>query len=175
MVLEPIKDCFITLCAQFRMIFVCIAYEDVSQHTAGFLGLQISLLLIAIQHTLFIIDSNISYDFLGGKRNTRIAAVSYLVGLLAISPPKIASTIYVVLYGHGASWTLANSAVPGLVIGQTLDLIWMIFNGVLPLFIAYIRFRNESKLIFVIKSEEGEEDSGEYLHVTSSDDITRLP
>ena len=157
------------------MIFVCIAYEDVSQHTAGFLGLQISLLLIAIQHTLFIIDSNISYDFLGGKRNTRIAAVSYLVGLLAISPPKIASTIYVVLYGHGAPWTLANRAVPGLVIGQIVDLIWMIFNGVLPLFIAYIRFRNESKLIFVIKSEEGEEDSGEYLHVTSSDDITRLP
>jgi hypothetical protein len=142
------------LCAQFRMIFVCIAYESPSQHTAGFLGLQICLILVAVQNTLYVIDSNVSYDFLGGLTNTRLVSIAYLTGLLAISSIKITATIFVVQNGYGAPWTREPSMLPGNCVGQLVDKVWMIFNAVLPMIISYIRSKNEYPLQFVITSEE---------------------
>ena len=136
------------------MIFVCIAYESPSQHTAGFLGLQICLILVAVQNTLYVIDSNVSYEFLGGLTNTRIVAIAYLTGLLAISSIKITATIFVVQNGYGAPWTREPSMLPGNCVGQLIDKVWMIFNAVLPLVISYVRSNNEYPLEFVITSDE---------------------
>ena len=136
------------------MIFVCIAYENVKQHTAGFLGLQVALMLVAIQNTLYVWDSNECLNFLGTIRNTRIAGIAYLIGDLAISSVKITATIYVVKEGKGAAWTLEPSFVPGQCVGELVDKVWMIFNAVIPLIISYNRAKSEYPLDIAITSQE---------------------
>jgi len=142
------------LCAMFRMIFVCIAYESPSNHTAGFLGLQISLVLVAIQNTLYVIDSNVSYDFLGGMTNTRLVAIAYLLGIFAIGSVKVSATIFVVQNGRGAPWTLEPAPIGDQVVGQLVDKVWMVFNAVLPLIISFVRSQNEYPLNISVTSEE---------------------
>eukprot|EP00565_Helicotheca_tamesis_P004256 CAMPEP_0185741212 /NCGR_PEP_ID=MMETSP1171-20130828/38839_1 /TAXON_ID=374046 /ORGANISM="Helicotheca tamensis, Strain CCMP826" /LENGTH=200 /DNA_ID=CAMNT_0028413167 /DNA_START=650 /DNA_END=1252 /DNA_ORIENTATION=- len=142
------------LCSQFRMIFVVIAYLDVQGHTAGFLGLQIALVLVAIQNTLYVYDSNECVKLFGTIRNTRIAGLTYVIGDLAISAVKVTATIYVVRNGRGAPWTLAPSFIPGQCVGQLVDKVWMIFNAVLPLIISYNRAKSEYPLDIAITSEE---------------------
>ena len=132
------------------MIFVCIAYEAVQQHTAGFLCLQVALILVATQNTLYIICSGQGYDFLGGTKNTARVAMTYLVLLLIISSFKITATIYVVGHAVGAPWTLKASGIGDLVVGRVVDLIWMVFNAGIPLLVAYIRSKNEAPLEIVI-------------------------
>jgi hypothetical protein len=135
----------VILCSKFRMIFVCIAYENVKQHTTGFLGLQIALILVALQNSLFIWDAEIIYQQLGSDiKNTRRAILAYIIGDLIISSFKVTATIYVVLNGVGAPWTLARPAIlQGKCVGQIVDLIWMVFNAIIPLFISHFRAKNE--------------------------------
>jgi len=147
------------LCAMFRMIFVCIAYEKVEQHTAGFLGLQISLILVAVSNSAFIWNTKTSYDSLGGLRNTRIAVLAYIIGDLIICSFKISATIYVVTHGKGAKWTMEDSLIKGTCVGQIVDMIWMIFNAIVPLFISYFRSRNEHPLEIKINQSKIHETS----------------
>ena len=125
------------------MIFVCIAYENVQQHTAGFLGLQVVLILVAVQNVLYIIDADVSYEFLGGIKRTRQVAITYLVLLLVISAVKVSATIFIVANGYGADWTRRKTAIEGVVSGQIVDWIWMVFNAVLPLGISIVRQRGD--------------------------------
>ena len=136
------------------MIFVCLAYEAVQQHTAGFLGFQVALVLVAIQNTIFILDTNIVYEPLGGIKQTRWAAGMYLFCVLFISSIKITATIYVVRFGVGAPWTLTPSPIEGFVIGRMVDIVWMFFNAILPLFIAWFRSTQDEYLKIEITSEE---------------------
>jgi len=142
----------LVLCAQFRMIFVCIAYEKVKQHTAGFLGLQIALILVAVQNSLFLIDTEVSYEFLGGIQKTRKAIKAYLICLLAISLVKVTATIYVVGNGVGAPWTLKDTGIGEMKVGQLVDKIWMLFNAVAPLIISYFRSKNEIPLVIEVST-----------------------
>jgi hypothetical protein len=138
------------LCSQFRMIFVVLAYVNVSGHTTGFLGLQVALILVAIQNTGYIYNAEISYDVVGGLKNTRLIALAYIIGDLIISTFKISATIFVVLNGRGAPWTLKPSPLPGKCIGEMVDIIWMIFNAVIPLIISHFRSKNEFPLVINI-------------------------
>jgi len=150
-----VKICFpieIVLCSWFRMIFVVVAYENVAGHTAGFLGLQISLILLTIKNSLYILATQVSYNFIGGLRNTRIMAITYLISNLAISFAKVTATVHVVTYGEGASWTLRP--VGSVVAGQVVDWIWMIFNAFLPLIISFLRARSEYALDVSIDMKE---------------------
>lgn len=154
----------IVLAAQFRMIFVCIAYENVRAHTAGFLGLQVCLILVAAHNSMFLIDTDVSYEFLGGIKNTRTAIKAYLIGLLAISSVKVTATTFVVMHGVGAPWTLAPSFLPGKAVGQVVDIIWMLFNAVAPLFISYFRSHREIPIVIEISTSAPTyiDASGEY-------------
>ena len=76
------------------MIFVCLAYEAVQQHTVGFLRF--------IQNTIFILDNNIIDEPLGGIKQARWATRMYLFCVLFISRIKITATNYVVRFGVGA-------------------------------------------------------------------------
>jgi hypothetical protein len=143
----------LVLCAQFRMIFVCIAYDKVEQHTAGFLGLQIALILVAVQNSLFLIDTEVSYEYLGGIHKTRTAIKAYLIGLLAISLVKVSATIFVVGNGYGADWTMKDSGIGDMKVGQVVDLIWMLFNAVAPLIISYFRANNEIPLVIEVSTD----------------------
>lgn len=134
------------------MIFIVVVYDSVAGHTAGFLGLQIALVLVTIQNTLYVLDSQVSYSFLGGLRNTRIAAIVYLSLTLTISIVKIVSSFHVVIHSSAAPWTLVP--VGSIVTGQLVDWIWMLFNAVLPLIISYLRAKSEHPLLVTIGIKE---------------------
>jgi hypothetical protein len=147
----------LVFCAWFRMIFVVIAYTNVQGHTAGFLGLQIALATVAILNTAYILETGTSYSFLGEPKNTRIAAYAYIIIDLIISGIKVYLSAFIV-FGWGLehgniypTWAL-ESAWPSssMVIGQVVDIIWMIFNAILPLIVSFIRSRSEPSLKFAI-------------------------
>ena len=146
------------------MIFIFIAYENVSHHTLAFLGLQIALVLVAFMNTLYVIMTGQSYPSVGlSLSKTRCLAWTYLIGLLAISYFKIEGTIYIVINGIGSPfYKKPVEFLDGWVWGEVIDKIWMIFNAVLPFFIALVRARHEAPLEFKITTPklhyEGESD-----------------
>ena len=104
------------------------------------------MILVAIQNTIYVVDTQVAYQFLGGLQNTRIVFVIYLISVLTISTAKITSTICVVLYGTTMPFTLNETAISGWVAGRLIDLIWMILNAIIPLFLAFIRAKSEPPL-----------------------------
>ena len=146
------------------MIFIVAVYDSVSGHTAGFLGLQIALVLVTIQNTLYVLETQVAYSFLGGLYNTRMAAIVYLSLTLTISMVKVVSSFYVVIHSAAAPWTLVP-VVGSIVTGQVVDWIWMVFNAVLPLGISYARAKSEHPLLVTIGIKEqkyfAEDDDGQ--------------
>lgn len=142
-------------CSQFRQIFVNLAYDRVEWHTAGFLGLQTALLLVALGNSYFIYDTNTAYESVGGLKGTRTLIVLYLIGNILISIPKIVATVYIVFLGdgEGPGWYKLPTFVPGMVVGRVIDMIWMLFNAIIPLFIAYFRSKNEVPIKIVFSQE----------------------
>jgi hypothetical protein len=68
----------------------CI-YINISGHTAGFLGLQAVLIMVACTNVWFLTETKMEYGVLGGLRGTRVAAFTYLVSNLGISSIKSTS------------------------------------------------------------------------------------
>eukprot|EP00536_Pseudo-nitzschia_multiseries_P005054 jgi/Psemu1/254143/estExt_Genewise1Plus.C_910044 len=140
------------LCTMFRMIFVFIAYENVQGHTAGFLCLQIGLVLIALQNVLYVIMTGQSYpNFgLGNEKSVAIFCYLYLAVLFVVSYYKIQGTIYIVKNGVGSPFYLEPSGVFGLLKGQVIDKIWMFVNALVPFVFAFVRAKSEDPLNFEI-------------------------
>lgn len=135
-------------CAWFRMIFIVIAYQSLSGHTAGFFCLQLTLVLTAIMNTGFIIDTKASYSWLGGQTGTAVVALTYLFCNLIISPVKLYLTAEIVFKGAPADWSL--NIVGGSYAGQLVDNIWFVFNAVIPLIVATVRMLSEPPLTISI-------------------------
>jgi len=150
------------LTAQFRMIFVCIAYENPKQHTAGFLGLQMVLVLVALQNSGFVWETKTAYSFFGGDdfitklNRTRTIMMIYLICTLAISAVKIAFTIHVVQHGffHKDYFAMQPSGIGETKVGQVVDAIWMTFNAVIPLFLSFLRSREDEPLHITVAQEQ---------------------
>jgi len=140
------------LCIQFRQIFVNIAYDSPHAHTAGFLCLQLGLCYVAINNTRYVIAIKQiypSYGFLDTPEKVAKWAKIYLYGNLVVSAVKIVATIIIVGTGRGPSWY--RVIVPGpFVSGKIVDYIWMGFNAILPVFIAYIRMKEEEPFVIEI-------------------------
>merc|ERR1712038_198238 len=128
----------------FRMIFVIIAYEDLSGHTAGFFGFQLTMIITAVMNTAFIIDTKAEFRWLGGRKGTLIASYTYLAMQLAISPLKLVLTAYIVFGGGAASWS--TNKIGSVLVGEFIDNIWFVCNAVLPLLIAILRAMSEPPL-----------------------------
>jgi len=135
-------------CAWFRMIFVVIAYENPAGHTAGFLGLQITLIIVAILNVYFMIDSRTEYAWLGGQKGTVAVATLYIVLNLIISPIKLYLTCNIVFYRLPAPWSL--NKIGGSYVGQVVDKIWFILNAVIPLLVGFLRAFSEPSLIIKV-------------------------
>lgn len=135
-------------CAWFRMIFVVIAYEQPAGHTAGFLGLQITLIIVAMLNVYFMIDSKAEYAWLGGRKGTIAVATIYIVLNLIISPIKLYLTCNIVFYSEPALWSL--NTIGGAYIGQVVDTIWFIFNAVIPLLVGFLRAFSEPSITITI-------------------------
>jgi len=141
----------VVLCIWFRMIFVVIAYEDAGRHTLGFLGLQIALMLVAFQNFFYVIMTGQSYPTWNlSTRQTAIIAKTYLILLVCISAVKISATVYIVIHGEGPAFYKEDSFIPGMVKGQVVDLVWMLFNALIPVLIAIVRAKNEDPLEFEV-------------------------
>jgi len=135
-------------CAWFRMIFVVIAYENPAGHTTGFLGLQITLIIVAILNVYFMIDSRTEYAWLGGQKGTVAVAILYIVLNLIISPIKLYLTCNIVFYSEPTLWSL--NTIGGAYIGQVVDTIWFIFNAVIPLLVGFLRAFSEPSITITI-------------------------
>ena len=132
------------------------------------LFLLIIVILVVIQNTIYVVDTQVAYQFLGGLRNTRIVFAIYLISVIAFSAAKVITTIHIVLYGTAMPFTLKEIDGSGWVVGRVIDIIWMILNAVIPLFVAFIRARSEPPLkidvgmknpLFVISNVDGAEKS----------------
>ena len=86
-----------------------------------------------------------SYTNLSTASTTRIAK-TYLFLLLCISVVKVWATVYFIITAKGPALYRVNSFIPGMVRGQVIDHIWMLFNAVIPLFTAIVRMNNEHPL-----------------------------
>jgi hypothetical protein len=155
-VAKTVFPCMIVLCAWFRMIFVVEAYVNVQGHTAGFLGLQLSLVTIAIMNTAYILETGTSFDFLGGLKGTRIAAYLYITVDVIICAIKVYLSSFIV-FGWGLAndniypqWALESAFGGDMKIGQVVDVIWMICNALCPVIISYKRSKSEKPIIFTI-------------------------
>jgi hypothetical protein len=135
-------------CSWFRMIFVVIAYQNLSGHTAGFFCLQLTLILTAIMNTWFIIDTKTSFSWLGGRKGTTAVAFTYLCCNLIISPVKLYLTSEVVFKGAPAAWSLGQ--VGSSYAGEVVDKVWFVFNAIIPIIVAVIRMLSENPLTFTI-------------------------
>jgi hypothetical protein len=148
----------VVLCAWFRMIFVVEAYSNVQGHTAGFLGLQICLVTVAVMNTAYILETEKSYDLFGGPKGTRIAAHVYLAVDVIISSIKVYLSSFIV-FGWGMAgdigdiyptWALRSAFGGDMKIGQVVDIIWMICNAICPMCISWYRSKSEKPLMFTI-------------------------
>jgi len=144
----------IYLCINFRMIFVCLAYENLSGHTAGFLGLQVALLLVAIHDITHIYLTGQSHPYINlSSEQTRRYAMIYFVANIIVSYFKVTATISIVMKGHGPAYYKKPFAF-GLVQGQLVDHLWMIANALMPVFISYVRSKDEEPLTIEITMPE---------------------
>lgn len=135
------------LCIWFRMIFVFIAYDNPQGHTAAFLGLQIALILVALQNTMYVLMTGQSYPTINlSAEKTKMVGITYLVLLLGISSIKVWASCYIVANGVGPDFYKKESFIPGLVTGKLVDYVWMLFNAIIPFVIALVRSKNEDSL-----------------------------
>ena len=134
----------LVFCSWFRMIFVILVYEDARGHTAGFLGLQLTLMMVACLNVWYVSETKLEYGILGGLRGTYICSLIYLVCDLAVSATKFWLDVHVVVGFDYPSWGM--NPVGSLVVGQVVDHIWMICNAILPLIISYARSKHERPL-----------------------------
>lgn len=167
-IVTPVTILFI---AWFRMIFICLAYEQPQYHTAAFLGMQIALFGMALTNTWYVLLTGQSYPTIGlSQRRTTMLAHAYMGCNFAISSVKMYSTAYVVKNIHAPSYNFLPTLIPGKSLGEVIDMVWMLFNAIIPIFVAYTRRNNEDPLTieFSIPTPTYKEDKGQ------SGETTRL-
>jgi hypothetical protein len=156
--------------AWFRMIFVFVAYEEPQYHSGAFLLMQIALFSVAVTNTWYVLLTGQSYPTIGlSQRRTAVLAHTYLICNVAISAVKMYSTAYIVQNTRAPSYYLLPTPIPGKVLGELIDMIWMLFNAIIPIFVAYTRRNNEHPLTieFSIPTPTYEGDEGQSSETTS--------
>lgn len=156
-VITPIN---IFLAAMFRMIFVCISYKATKQHAAAFLGLQIVLVIVAVTNALYCMLTRQSYK-LGrlviNERGVHIFLGIYLTLTLLISMVKIFGTLAFVFSPkeNTTGPDFYKIQVGDMKLGQIIDLLWLFFNGMLPVLLSYCRLKNEDPFTIYLKGSDG--------------------
>jgi len=142
----------IVLCAWFRMIFVVSAIEHADGHTAGFLGLQFALIIVSVMNVWEILATGQSYPNWPKAKTARFAWI-YLILNLLITGVKIYSTFQIVTTGTGPPFYRIPTPLPGFpdfVLGQIIDIFYMLFNAIMPIGIAWKRRQSEEPLTIEI-------------------------
>eukprot|EP00574_Skeletonema_japonicum_P013789 CAMPEP_0201713642 /NCGR_PEP_ID=MMETSP0593-20130828/407_1 /ASSEMBLY_ACC=CAM_ASM_000672 /TAXON_ID=267983 /ORGANISM="Skeletonema japonicum, Strain CCMP2506" /LENGTH=290 /DNA_ID=CAMNT_0048202817 /DNA_START=86 /DNA_END=958 /DNA_ORIENTATION=+ len=141
----------IVLVAWFRMIFVCkvddpeitigrFTIDGVTAHTAGFLGLQAGLVLIALENVYYLTYRKQSF-WCFSQEMTMNLAYSYLVLLTTITVIKMIWTISILASG--------TSIVPSS-IADVANTGWILFAAVLPVFFALDQMEKDPPMVVTI-------------------------
>lgn len=143
-VILPIK---VTLTAWFRMIFVVSVEDSPAFHTIGFFGLQIGLILVALENILYdsIVGGGLAYPIIG-RRGTKILAWLYFSVMVPVTLFKIAFPTAIFLGRPFLDLTNPSHVA----ITKASDRIWMLLVAVLPIFFAQIQKNSEPNLKFKI-------------------------
>lgn len=147
MITLPIKILFI---ASFRMIFVMQVnmvqpdypdeygpyIEGALGHTLGFFGLQLALILVALENVLYINLTGVEYPYLGA-RGTTIASWLYFAAVAPLTFFKI----------YVAFMALTGNKIDNFeAIGKTVDHMWMLLVALMPIFFAHVGRKTEAFL-----------------------------
>ena len=138
-VITPIQ---LLLMLWFRMIFVVDAFVDVKGHTAGFLGLQVAMCLIALQ--------NLLYQKLHGYALPFPSWVwdAYMGLLVVVTATKMTHTL-LLFFAEGGSFIDVTTA-GGAKLAKMIDVAWMLLAAVVPIGLAELQRRSEPGLTFRI-------------------------
>jgi len=110
--------------------------EGALGHTMGFFGLQLALILVALENVLFINLTGVEYPWLGAK-GTKIASWLYLI----VVAPLTLFKIYV------ATMALLGMKIDSFeTIGRIVDNVWMLLVALMPIFFAQIGRKTEAHL-----------------------------
>ncbi len=143
------------------MIFIVESYGNSPGYGAGFLGFIVLMILVTIQNCIYILDSTSphrrqqqvdedEYKFLGAAdlKGTRVAVIIYLIINLIINGCMFASIYHIAKTGEAAAFTAQKFG--SFVVGRDGGTIWMLFNMVLPTFIAFFRARRDHGLAITL-------------------------
>lgn len=152
--------------AWFRMIFVADAFTQTKFHTFGFLGLQFAVMSVAILNVVYVLLTGQGYPNHGITPEKAASYAKWYLGLnIFISSFKMYATFYIVFIspnGYGPNFYRLMTPI-GWCVGKIIDFFWMVFNAILPPYIAWVRMNNEEPLeidILVPDFETAYEDSG---------------
>ena len=152
--LLPVK---LVLLSWFRMVFVVIAFEDTKGHTLGFQGLQLSLVLVALQDVLFMEALQIAWPRFGRKL-TRVLHWTYFVALTVVTFLKL---LIVLTLFYASAPVVDPKTSSGAAFCQILDRLWMLLAAVLPIALAELERRSEPGLYFVVTAAGAQHDDPE--------------
>jgi len=153
-ILLPIK---IILIAWFRMIFVYQVnmkqpeygqgygpyLEGALGHTMGFFGLQLALILVAVENVLFIHWTQVEYPYLG-KRGTLVASTLYIIIVIPLTLFKI-YVAFTALIGRKINQFM--------VIGRIVDVLWMLLIALMPLLFAQVGRKRSAHLKVTVERD----------------------
>jgi hypothetical protein len=163
-ILLPIK---IVLVAWFRMIFVNLVSVNMLAHSFGFLGLQICLCLVGLENVLYLNAIQVSYRWLGGRRNTKIVSWTYLFLACVTSFFKMFFTTY-----HILNQKAFYGVTPFLT--KNIDRFWMLLFAVMPLWFAHLAVRADPALKITIDYDESTIKGNDDTDIVTKSEVTNL-
>ena len=152
--LLPVK---LVLLSWFRMVFVVIAFEDTKGHTLGFQGLQLSLVLVALQDVLYMEALRIAWPRVGRKL-TRALHWAYFAALTLVTFLKL---LIVLTLFYASAPVVDPKTSSGATFCQILDRLWMLLAAVLPVALAELERHSEPGLYFVVTAAGARPDDPE--------------
>ena len=112
-------------------------------HTMGFFGLQLALIMVALENVLFINWTGVEYPLLG-KGGTRIASWLYFV----VVAPLTLFKIYVAFTA-----LIGRKIDHFMIIGRVVDLLWMVLIALMPLIFAQVGRKTEAHLKITVERD----------------------
>jgi hypothetical protein len=128
-VLMPVV-CLLLL--QVHLIFTILAYVDIAGHTAGFLCLQVALVIIAIlnqqyHHEVGTFRLHVDTSWVAKVVHNWKLGQMYIVLTCLVTFTKLTIDIY----------ALAKSRITSNEVAVAVERIWMFLNAVVPMFLSY--------------------------------------
>jgi len=136
------------LVSWFRMIFVVYAPTDIKGHTLGFFGLQFAFALNCLHNVAYNQYIGSNWFPCTSLSASRVFMWTYCGLVCFVTAFKLTHTI-MLLYAPGGSFIDVQTP-SGAAIAQAADTAWMALVAVMPIGIAWLQWRAEPALQFVM-------------------------